>query len=135
MDHSRREAIYGLSSAMLALAGCSVPGAKSASPTETTEQETAVDVRVINNTSTEQSISITVSADSSVIVQETVIVQSGEATVVEAGIRQQGTYELSVEGNGMSDTGSVTLGEYHIEYGRNFRVEVRPDSISIGVYE
>jgi hypothetical protein len=94
-----------------------------------------VGVRVINNTSTERSISVAVSANASEIVRETVTLQSGESTVVEAGIRQQGTYELTVQSDGLRATESVSLGEYAVENRRNFRVELRPDSVSIGVYD
>jgi hypothetical protein len=133
----RREMIKSCSVTILSITGCVSPDA-SEETTSTTQSNPGVDIRVINNvkdTKKEISVQLSASKNSTSIVDTSLSLDSGDSKVINVGIAETGSYFIQVSTADISKSKTVRVDQFAVDNGRNLRVEVRPDDISIGSYE
>ena len=133
----RREIIKSCSVTTLFITGCVSPDAAEET-TSTTQSDAKVDIRVINNvkdTKKEISVQLSASKNSTSIVDTSLSVDSGDSKVINVGIAETGSYYIRVSTADISKSETVRVDQFAVDNGRNLRVEIRPDDISIGSYE
>ena len=133
----RREIIKSCSVTTLFITGCVSPDA-SEETTSTTQSNPGVDIRVINNvknTKKEISVQLSASKNSTSIVDTSLSLDSGDSNVVNVGIAETGSYYIQVSTADITRSETIQVSQFAVDNGRNLRVGIRPDDISIGSYE
>ena len=130
----RREMIKSCSVTTLFITGCVSPNA-SEKTTSTTQPGPRVDTRIINNTENEVSVQLSISKNSTSIVDTSLSLDSGDSRVVDVGITETGSYYIQVSTADITRSETIQVSQFAVDNGRNLRVKIRPDDISIGSYE
>lgn len=99
---------------------------------ETSDSAEDIMVMVENPTSEEQTLTLTITQDSSSILEDDLSVDSDDRQETETGIDEQGEYELIVDVEGGDETSyPFSIEEYDVRMGSNLIVIIRDSDIEI----
>lgn len=116
--------------------GADQPNPESGTTTPRGDPESEVAIVIRNATSTEQSVSVTLTNDGATVLEREVTAVPNGESALETGIEQQGQYELrvAVESGSRKDS-RFTIDEYDLREGSNLIVTITEDRVEIVIQE
>ncbi|WP_424017841.1 hypothetical protein ACOZ4N_18535 [Halorientalis pallida] len=136
----RRALLAAVGTGCVALGGCLGDDADiddGASPSGSADPEGNVPIRIDNQRDATSTVTVTVTAESATVFEDTVDVAAGESTTLDPGLDETGEgYELIAEtDDGRRDTFPFSIEEYDLQNRSKLLVWITEDRLETGIEE
>lgn len=132
----RRPLLAAVGASCLALGGC-LDGRNGSHPTETVDSTGDIAVVIDNQRDERATVTVTITADTATVFEDSVTVQAGEFVRLDPGLHEPGSgYELIAETQeGRRDDFPFGIEEYDLQQGSNLLVWLSDGRVRTGMEE